>query len=253
MLGASFDDRRVLALFRDVFEATCKPDLLAFVPVGDKCSLDCATQTVHIEGKITAGRTTIAEIRRTLDFRVGIAHHAQLIVEPDFRGYGIAAIVLRHALDFYARADVRQIALTAALTSGPYYWAKLGFDFLDENAALRVRTWALRVNAKLDLGLDVAALQAASASDLATLGIDDGPAISMAAIADAFPDDRSNIDLRVREQKFNAADEIPAGQAILLSGPKWEGRLLVNQANMRVLDGYVQGKLADFERVVAGC
>ena len=239
--GGRFDDADLLGAFSDVFDAVCAPPNVRFAPDAPKCSLDCERRTVLVEGDlISAAGDKLARIVRELDFANGVAHHGQLIVAKDFRGVGLAAVLLDHALGFYQRVAITEIVLTAALTMGPYYWAKLGFDFEDARDSRQMQHWFARVNAQLDLGLDCIAERKPRA--WSQLGIDEGVDCSLGEISERFPEARDRIATRAADIGLDLDERIHAGKAVLLSGPNWNGRLAVSSRARSLVQTYIAAK-----------
>lgn len=239
--GATFADAGVLEAFSDVFDAVCAPPHIGFEPERDRCQLDAQTCQLRFRGLLrSAAGDKIGEIERALDFQLGQAKHHQIVVNRDFRDVGIAAVILDHSLDFYATCGIQIVKLTAALTTGPYYWAKLGFDF-DGGDAETTRHWMARVNAKLDLGLDCRATR--TPLEWLKVGEDERRTLTLGEVAAAFDDEvRDLLTTRARDCKLELDQPIALGKALLLSVPSWEGRLSVTRAARTRIKVYVAAK-----------
>jgi hypothetical protein len=244
--GGSFEDPDMLLAFADVFNAVCAPPHVIFAPRREKCSVDFDRREIRFGGDLkSAAGDRIGTIDRQLDFDVDVAFHNQIIIAPAFRSVALGAIILRHSLGFYEQVALSEVHLTAGLTTGPYLWAKLGFDFADPRDRAQMQNWFARVNAKLDLGLDCR--QPRSAREWASLGTDPRVECSLDAIAAAFANERDKIHERAQDNEIELDAPLTAGKAILLSGPKWHGRLPVSRAAQTLLQVYIGARGARAE------
>lgn len=249
--GASFQDVDVFECFRDVFNLTCQPGATVFRPVRDGCSLDTNLKRITIVGEIlTQTGEVVASLRRTLDFRNSIAHHALLIVRPQFRGSGLGALIVAHSMEFYLTTGIRHIVLTAGLTTGAYYWAKLGFQFQDEKEANKVHSWALRLSAKLGLGLELASRR--SPREWASLGIDENCLVTLESIAVAFAARRDLIESRAKDMEIAMDLPIHFGKAMLLSSEQWGGVLPVRDGTLALFRNYLLAHKPDARSALVG-
>jgi len=240
LAGASFDDAGVLTAFADVFDAVCAPPHISFAPELTRCRLDVDRRELRFGGLLkSAAGDRIGQIERHLDFQIGVARHSQIVVNPMFRDVGIAAIILAHSMEFYARVGLNVISLTAALTTGPYYWAKLGFDFAGSDAET-TRDWLAQVSGKLGLGLDCQLPR--TPSDWLRAGHDQGLTLSLQQVVDAFPEKRTLLEGRANDCEILMSDQLPLGKALLLSVSSWEGRLVVDKRARTRVRAYVAAK-----------
>jgi hypothetical protein len=182
----------------------------------------------------------VAEIKRELDFAGRLVHHALLVVRPEFRNAGLAAILVLHSLEFYESVALSEIRLKAGLTTGPYYWARLGFGFESAKDAEAVRVWAARVSAKLNLGVDC--LSTRTAYQWSRLGLDEGVHVSLGEIAQGFPDEADRIGVRANDMGLGLDHQVHFGKAMLLAGPSWWGRLVVSRSSRALLENYLAGR-----------
>jgi N-acetylglutamate synthase-like GNAT family acetyltransferase len=249
--GATFEDVDVFHAFADLFNAVCAPQHITFVPCRQNCALDVDDRQIRIHGILrSAAGDTIGEIQRHLDFRRDLAVHQKLIVNPAFRTVGIGAILLAHSLRFYEAAGISDVHLKAGLSTGPYYWAKLGFEFADAGESAAIQHWFARVNAKLALGLDCRA--ARSPSEWVLLGDEPKTQCSLGQIASAFPDVANRIETRANDNAIDLTTPIRAGKAVLLAGPDWRGRLTVSRASQTRVLVYVAARAARAEALLCG-
>lgn len=242
LAGATFDDGDVFRAFSDVFDAVCAPEQTVFSPRRAECHLNTERRQIRIAGTVaTQSGDKVAEIKRDLDFGSGLAHHALLVVRPEFRNLGLAAVLVLHSLAFYERAAIKEIRLTAGLTTGPYYWARLGFAFETPADAELVRAWAARVNGKLNLGVDCLTVQ--TAYQWSRFGLDEDVYLSLGQIAAVFPDDADRIGVRARDVGLALDQRVHFGKAMLLSGPSWRGRMVVSRVSRTLLENYLAGRV----------
>jgi GNAT superfamily N-acetyltransferase len=241
LTGGSFDDAEIFAAFSDVFDAVCAPPHTQFIPSRDRCRLDPVGRSLRIAGTVTTTKgERVAEVDRKLDFGSRLAHHAMLVVNPEFRNAGLAAVFVLHSIEFYESVGIREIHLQAALTTGPYYWARLGFQFASDPDAELIRTWAARVNAKLGCGLDCR--QARTPYQWSQLGNDEGVTLTLGAVAANFADEAERIRVRATDIRIALDEPLHFGKAMLLSGPAWRARLPVSRASKSLLQNYLAGR-----------
>lgn len=252
LADTDFDDGEVFREFRDVFDAMCAIERTQFRPARDQCRLDPAAQRIDVGGFLvsTTGEK-IAELKRSIDLRAGVAKHVSLLVPPTFRGVGLAASIVLRSLGFYERIGVRDVVLTAGLATGRYYWAKLGFEFADDHAALV--NWGRRANAALGLGLKPEVFAQMTAFDWAYLEHEgDMPGVSMEQLARALPGEREGIMKRAEMNSIGASDLLPIGKALLLTGPNWDARLRVASPQIGLIETYVEQKAQGLYERLAG-
>lgn len=225
--GASFDDDpELLELFRDVFEATCAPPGLDFVPRREDCSI--SSHGVEFSGRLrfsSGSRAEVGTITRRIRIAEDTAHHRTLRIEPQFRGFGLAAIILEHSMGYYLRLGLKEVVLYAALTTGPYYWAKMGFDFndgIDGATSEEVRTWCQRINNNLGLNIDCTYRR--TPEEWSSLGRDDNLTCTLEDIASAMPKDLESDKIKTLAIEIGITHDQPIhfGKAALLTGPRWD-------------------------------
>jgi hypothetical protein len=214
----------------------------------------------------------VGEIERDLILDHDVVRHELLKLQDAYRGSGVSLVLLSQALPIYRRLGLRIVAVHAALETGRWHWARLGFDFASPSERATAIGWALLALA----GLGRAPVSPdAPARRLAQLGTGSPPeAASMAEVRSAVegeltrwradPGRRTAADELAREwdrraraesaNRFTALDpariallakrngldasqEIALGKAIMLAGPDWKGVFdLADQASQDAFD-----------------
>jgi GNAT superfamily N-acetyltransferase len=189
----------------------------------------------------------VGGFRRRLAFDPEIAVHEHLVLEPEFRGRGLGLRFVQRALPLYDSLGLRRIHLQAALETGRWYWAHMGFDFFPPGGCDAVRDWAVGLCAALghdDLRPD----QYHSARQFARMG--GARRLSLEEIAEAVPERREKIE-KVATKNGHAMDErLAFGRAVLLTGPQWDGHLELRGAPRLAFEAAASEKLraADAKR-----
>jgi hypothetical protein len=214
----------------------------------------------------------VGEIERDLILDHQVVRHELLKLQDAYRGSGVSLVLLGRALPIYRRLGLRAVAVHAALETGRWHWARLGFDFATPSERATAIGWAALALA----GLGRAPIPPdAPARRLAQLGTGSPPeAASMAEVrgavqaelarwradpsrrsaadelagewdrraraesADRFTTlDPERIALLAARNGLDASEEIALGKAIMLAGPDWEGVFdLADQASQDAFD-----------------
>lgn len=214
----------------------------------------------------------VGEIERDLILDHDVVRHGLLKLQDVYRGSGVSLVLLSQALPVYRRLGLRAIVVHAALETGRWHWARLGFDFATPSERATAIGWGVLALA----GLSRAPVSPdAPARRLAQLGTGSpSEAASMAEVRGAVeaelarwradPDRRMAADELAREwdrraraesaDRFTALDpartellasrngldaseEIALGKAIMLAGPDWEGVFdLADEASQDAFD-----------------
>lgn len=165
----------------------------------------------------------VGSFKRRLQFDPNWALHEQLVILPEFRGRGIAPRFLTRSFDLYDALGLEEVHVVAALETGRWYWAHMGFDFLLEEHRVMVRAWGEEVCHQLGIdGSEIGELS--SAGQIARLDCD--REICLDTLAEAMPNQRQRLEAEVAEKNgFEMDKPISLGRAIMLSGPEWRGFL----------------------------
>jgi GNAT superfamily N-acetyltransferase len=214
----------------------------------------------------------VGEIERDLILDHDVVRHELLKLQDAYRGSGVSLVLLSQALPIYRQLGLRAIVVHAALETGRWHWARLGFDFATPSERATAIGWGVLALA----GLGRAPISPdAPARRLAQLGTGSPPeAASMAEVrgavevelacwradparrivadelarewdrraraesADRFTAlDSARTALLASRNGFDASEEIALGKAIMLAGPDWEGVFdLADQASQDAFD-----------------
>lgn len=79
------------------------------------------------EGPLKLNDQDVGYMKRTIDFKNGIAHHDALSLEHDMRGSGIAKNLLANQIAAYQRLGLNAVETFADIDIGSYAWSKYGF------------------------------------------------------------------------------------------------------------------------------
>ncbi len=239
------------------------------MPFPDDSVLYTSQHRVVVRAVIADGMQgqVVGEIERDLILDREVVRHELLKLQDAYRGRGVSLLLLDRALPIYRRLGLRAVAVHAALETGRWHWARLGFDFATLSERAVVLGWAALALA----GLGREPIDPdAPARRLAQLGT--GSPSEEASMADvrsaveaelarwrADPARRATVDQLAQEwdrraqaesagrltaldpartallagrNGLDASDEIALGKAIMLAGPDWEGAFdLADQAS----------------------
>jgi hypothetical protein len=214
----------------------------------------------------------VGEIERDLILDHDVVRHELLKLQDAYRGSGVSLVLLSQALPIYRRLGLRAIVVHAALETGRWHWARLGFDFATPSERATAIGWGVlalaglgrapispdapaRRLAQLGTGsppeaASMAEVRGAVEAELARWRAD--PARRMAAdelarewdrraraeSADRFAAlDSARTALLASRNGLDASEEIVLGKAIMLAGPDWEGVFdLADQASQDAFD-----------------
>lgn len=239
--------------FKEVLEAITPPGFDLFA-LPDSCRIDPVDHAIVICGAVVdqARRQVVGTIVRELSLDAADVKHEFLELQRPYRGAGLATLLLKRSFDFYDTIGVRRVLVHAALETGRWYWARLGFDFASPGDRAFVAAWG--IIALQALGEPVLAPDA-PARRWAQLGSGDPEAtvslrelhtsmnvLVSAALADPatrpqFEQLATAFSTRLRagwleRERFVAVaeqnglafdDRVSLGRAIMLTGTDWQG------------------------------
>jgi GNAT superfamily N-acetyltransferase len=225
----------------------------------DETSIGVAPATLRIKGvlvdEIEHGQAA-AEIERTFVLDAGVVSHELLRVQRAYRGLGLSHVLLNQAFPFYRALQLRSVLVHAALETGRWQWARMGFDFEPDTFRPLMETWAMLCLAALGEPRLPAGFRA---NELALLGSEpSGRETSFESLHDAleleisrrladpstvaamqefleYCDDRIKQEMGLdlldanRLRRVAAANKLAydentaAGKIIMLAGPDWYG------------------------------
>jgi GNAT superfamily N-acetyltransferase len=179
----------------------------------------------------------IATFKRTLNLDGKWAYHDHFEVRPDYRGRGISLQFLRGCFKLYDDLGLTEAHVQASET-GRWHWARIGFQFSPASAGDKVREWAAELAEALRLPIVVSA----DASTTQLVGMGGLRKISMADIAAAVPRKAGEAKKAAECNGFEMEERIDFGRAMLLTGPEWDGRLGLQEADRVLFDIALEDK-----------
>jgi GNAT superfamily N-acetyltransferase len=252
--GIALDSPPLQSAFEEVFKGLTPPEFDLF-PVPDACGIDTAGHEIAIRGALVdqANRQVVGDLARLLRLDAGRAEHELLRLQSPYRGAGLATLLLEGSFRLYERCGIEQVGVHAALETGRWYWARLGFEFESPTSRALVTTWGTialqalgapplafdspaRRWAQLGAGedpprhLSLEALRVALSAFVDARLADPAEKPTYQRLASTFSD-RFQSDWLGHERFLDCArrNGIPfdkpilLGKAIMLSGPDWYG------------------------------
>ena len=189
------------------------------------------------------------QFHRHLKLGERCAEHQWLKVAPALRGMGLSSALLLRSFQFYRDLGITSVELDAAMETGKWHWARVGFEFMWPDQAAEVKRWALAVGDSLGVeGVNVEALS--TATQFARMEGRRG--ISLEEIAQVFPDRAKALDFAeiASENGFEMQERVAFGRAVMLTGPRWEGRLDLNGPSYQQFKSYAEAKAEEAEKTL---
>jgi hypothetical protein len=242
------------AAFAEVFDAFRPPNFDLF-PEPDQCAIAAAEHAIRVSGVIvdTANRQVVGHLVRTISLDSGIAEHDLLALQQPYRDNALTPVLIWQSFDFYDRIGLFAALVHAALQTGRWYWARLGFEFAHPRFRSSVGRWGRAVNAALGNPVDVSSFTEARQWALAgaTPPVAD---TTFEEIARAMPRARwahfrgqslgSYLGIVAEANRLRFDQPISLGRAIMLSGPDWWGFFpLQDAARRQQLELYMLSRL----------
>lgn len=197
--------------------------------------------TIVIKAVIRLDGQPVGIIQRRLMLERRIALHELLFLGPLVRGQGLSVALLMASFALYDKLEFREVQLQAAMETGRWYWARVGFEFIRDEDARVVRDWAETVIEAAGIrGLRPDRYKAAG--QFARMG--GRRRLSLGRIAAAMPERAERI------EKIAAANDLPLdrrielGRAVMITGPAWFGRLDLRGPERAAFNAYAAGKIA---------
>lgn len=229
--------------FAEVFDAF-KPPNFDLYPQPDDCAIAVAGHVIRVSGVIidTANRQVVGDLVRTIALDTGIAEHNFLRLHQPYRDNALTPVLVWRSFGFYDRIGLVAAVVHAALQTGRWYWARLGFEFATPQFRERVRRWGRAVNTALGSPLDVSGFTEARQWALAG---STPPVVetTFEEIARSMPRARwahfrgqsfgSYLGIVADANRLRFDQPIPLGRAIMLSGPDWWGFFPLHDAARR--------------------
>lgn len=250
------------------------PSGFRFVPFPNECAITVAGHRVSLKAVIVDDRIgqVVAEIVRDVLLDQKAVVHELLKVQDVYRGVALSYVLLNQAFPLYRQIGLERVLVHAAMETGRWHWARLGFDFLTPDDRKIIMAWALAALGGLGKGgVDpnaparrVAQLGSGSPSETASM---DEVRVAVETQITAWRADpalTANVDALLAEwnqrsraetggqfdmldadrvrviaarNRLEATDQIALGKAIMLTGPDWWGAFdLHDQATADAFD-----------------
>jgi hypothetical protein len=228
-------------LFSEVWEGLSIPRV-DLEPVADECWASSEDGgTIVIKAVIRLENQPIGIIQRRLALGRRIAFHELLFLGASVRGQGVSVALLLASFALYDKLEFREVQLQAAMETGRWYWARVGFEFIRDEDARLVRDWASEVLAATEIhGLRIDRYTAAG--QFARMG--GRRKLSLARIAAAMPSKAARIEKIAAANNLPMDQRIELGRAVMITGPAWFGRLDLNGPERAAFNAYAAAKMA---------
>lgn len=247
--------------FAEVFDALRPPNFDLF-PEPDACVISQIGHVIRVTGVIvdTANGQVVGHLVRTISLDARIAEHDLLALQQPYRDHALTPVLIWQSFNFYDQLGLFAVLVHAALHTGRWYWARLGFEFALPRFRMSVGRWGRAVNAALGSPVDVS--QFSEAREWALVGSTPPDAHTAAdvvettfeEIARAMPRARwahfggqsfgSYLGIVAEANRVRFDQPIPLGRAIMLSGPDWLGFFpLQDSARRQQLEQYMLSRL----------
>lgn len=249
----TLDSQARQAAFGEILDAITPPGFDVF-PFPDECRVDPADHSIELVGAVVdqARRQVVGVINRKLVLDIASVKHEFLRLQRPYRGAGLTPLLLERSLAFYDSIGIRHVHVHAALETGRWYWARLGFDFATPGDRGLVATWGtialMALSEKLlppdsparrwaqlgsgdppvlisleDLRAKMEVLVAAGLADPATRAQFEDLENAYSGLFGVGWMDVDRFVACAEDNGFAVADDVPIGRAIMLTGPDWNG------------------------------
>jgi len=132
----------------EVRDAFTLPNTELLVPQDPRNLATVAGPRLELIGALSVprpdGPREVLQFHRILEIDEGFADHKWLKVAPEFRGSGISSAFLLRSFDLYRDLGIFHVELDAAMETGPWHWARVGFDFSYGHEREKVRGMGAR-------------------------------------------------------------------------------------------------------------
>lgn len=208
---------------------------------------------IRVDGKILFDDEPVGSIRRTLFPQARMAHHGLLELEAEFRDAGVAVGLNVQAFDLYDGVGIHTVRLLAALGTGPWYWARCGFDFHTPDERAKVEEWVRIALHAIDRD-DIDIAKFTHASQFALMGTTPEACCCMndlrEALLEAYPvpegekaDVVRHLEECAAENGFDMDRPLPLGRLVMLLAPPWQGKLRLDGEDRLIFDAYANSRL----------
>lgn len=265
--------------FSEVYEALT-PTGFRLMPFPDRTEIKAAGHILNVEAVVVDEHVgqVVGAIERRFELDSRFVEHQLLRLEKPYRGASLSLVLLNQAFPFYRSIGLDRVLVHAALETGRWQWARMGFEVVPSERPL-IDTWsALCLTA---LGEPILA-PGFRASELALLGTAPGgrdtsfeelrdhlELVLPGLLADptyghvwtAVSNDLEQRSRRETQSRWGWRDEgrwraladanrlqydqaAPVGKVVMLAGPDWNGTFdLQDPAAQAVFDQEFQRQL----------
>jgi hypothetical protein len=187
--------------FREVYDALT-PTGFRLMPFPDRTNITVTGHVLNIEAVVVDENIgqVVGAIERRFELDSRFVDHQLLALQAPYRGAGLSLVLLNQAFPFYRSIQLDRVLVHAALETGRWQWARMGFEFAPVDRPV-VEAWAVLCLAALGEPLPAPGFRA---SELALLGTAPGGAQA------SFQELRDQIELT-----------IPGLLADPTTGPTW--------------------------------
>jgi hypothetical protein len=153
--------------FREVYDALT-PTGFRLMPFPDRTNITVAGHVLKIEAVVVDENIgqVVGAIERRFELDSRFVDHQLLALQVPYRGAGLSLVLLNQAFPFYRSIQLDGVLVHAALETGRWQWARMGFEFAPGDRPL-VEAWAGLCLAALGEPLPTPGFRA---SELALLG-----------------------------------------------------------------------------------
>lgn len=253
------DARERHLAFREVYDALTPPGF-QLMPLPNNSEIVVSPSQIKVAGILVDAkieRQVAGQIVRHFLLDQGFVKHELLQVQDVYRGASFSHVLLHRALPFYRSIGLLNVLIHAAMETGRWHWARMGFEF--------ERSSRPSMEAYAALGLFAVEQEPLApgfpAHALATMGSEPGGVrISLKELRDRLARavtrltaddarraavvrivghcerrirhesrgrwrwlDPSRFETLATQNKLAYDEEIPLGKAIMLAGPDWDG------------------------------
>jgi hypothetical protein len=131
------------------------PSPFRLVPFPDDSRIATTSHRIRVRAVIVDDDQgqVVGEIDRDLILDSGSVNHELLRLQDEYRGAGLSLVLLRQSFPRYRDLGLSAVVVHAALQTGRWQWARLGFEFARHEDRVLVMSWAQMALAGLGLPL----------------------------------------------------------------------------------------------------
>ena len=128
--------------FREVYDALT-PIGFRLMPYPDRTQITVVGHVLNIEAVVVDQRIgqVVGAIERRFELDNGFVDHQLLKLETPYRGAGLSLVLLNQSFPFYRSIGLDRVLVHAALQTGRWQWARMGFEIVAAERQL-IETWS---------------------------------------------------------------------------------------------------------------